>query len=285
MRLSVGIALLAVLTVAGSIWVHRWGRRRDYGRTLVEKNLREANQRLSGELDSQSVELAELSQHLIRAAEEEKARIARDLHDTFGSNLTAINMDLNWIGKRLPAQHAELHERLQRTLRLVAATADLKDEVIQGLRPSHLDHLGLAHALRELGQDFEGRTGVACRVEIAEEFHDLDPAWSIALYRVAQEAFTNIAKHAHASTVQLQLRRESNGIRLRVADDGVGMTETNARRLSHGLIGMHARMRQIGGLIHVGSVPIGTGTVVDAFVMSSKQDTMSGKQDEGFSVI
>ena len=86
----------------------------------------------------------------------------------------------------------ELRERLQRSLQMLAETVELKHEVIEGLRPSHLDNLGLAYAMRSHCREFTRRSGVPCEVTVEEDFDDLDPAWSIALYRIAQEALTNV---------------------------------------------------------------------------------------------
>lgn len=221
-----------------------------------------------GQLDTEvdrTAELSELSHHLIRVSEEEKARLARELHDTLGSNLTAINMDLNWINKRLPPERPELRERLQRSLHLLAETVELKHEVIEGLRPSNLDNLGLAHAMRSHCREFTRRTGLPCEVQVDEDFDDLDPNWAIALYRIAQESLTNVTRHAAASSVSLHLVRETAGIRLRIIDDGRGMPAgTASSRISHGVLGMRERMRQVGGSVTFGSAD--PGTVVDAFI-------------------
>ena len=180
-------------------------------------------------------------------SEEEKAKLARELHDTLGSNLTAINMDLNWIQRRLPEGSREVRERLQRVLQMLADTVELKHEVIEGLRPSHLDNLGLAFAMRSHCREFTRRTGLPCDVDVHEDFDDLDPAWSIAFYRIAQEALTNITKHAQATRVRITLAREPDGMRLRIADDGVGLTEEAlAKPKSHGVVGMRERMRADG---------------------------------------
>lgn len=268
MWLTVGVAVFTtVLTVCVLIGLHTLLRRYVGARARAETALREANQHLNREVEERTAELTELSQHLIRIAEEEKAKIARELHDTLGSNLTAINMDLNWISKRLPQENADVRERLQRSLQMLADTVELKHEVIEGLRPSHLDNLGLGVAIGAHCREFTRRTGLPCEVEIAEDFDDLDPAWSIALYRIAQEALTNVARHARARTAKVQLRREADGIRLRVIDDGIGMPEGAASRpKSHGLVGMRERMRQIGGVVRIESGPPRQGTVIDAFI-------------------
>ncbi len=268
MWLTVGIAVFTtVLTVGVLIGLQTLLRRYVAARARAEGALVEANQQLNRQVEERTAELSELSQHLISVSEEEKARIARELHDTLGSNLTAINMDLNWINKRLPAEQPELRERLQRSLQMLSDTVELKHEVIEGLRPSHLDNLGLAYAMRTHCREFTRRTGVPCDVQVNEDFDDLDPSWSIALYRIAQEALTNVTRHACAQSVQVHLSRSEDGIRLRIIDDGAGIPEgAVSRAKSHGLVGMRERMRQIGGAIRFGTDPVRGGTVVDAFI-------------------
>lgn len=268
MWLTVGIAVFTTaLTVAVLIGLQILLRRYVAARAQAEGALRQANDHLNRQVEERTADLSELSQHLIRISEEEKANIARELHDTLGSNLTAINMDLNWIGKRLPPEQPELRERLQRSLQMLADTVELKHEVIEGLRPSHLDNLGLGYAMRSHCREFTRRTGLPCDASISEDFDDLDPAWSIALYRIAQEALTNVTRHARATSVRLHLDREPAGVRLRIIDDGIGMPAgTRSRSASHGLIGMRERIRQVGGVIHFSSDQATPGTVVDAFI-------------------
>lgn len=266
-----GIALLTtVVTVAVLIGLNKLLRRYVRDRETAENAMLEANQLLNEQVEQRTAELTELSQHLIRVSEEEKAKLARELHDTLGSNLTAINMDLNWIQRRLPEAPREIKERLQRVLQMLAETVELKHEVIEGLRPSHLDNLGLAFAMRSHCREFTRRTGLPCDVEVQEDFDDLDPAWSIALYRIAQESLTNITKHAQASRVRITLSREDGGIRLRIVDDGVGLAEESlGKPKSHGVVGMRERMRQMGGRFQIRRPEEGPGTVVEAFIPNS----------------
>jgi signal transduction histidine kinase len=270
-RVGIGIVLLTtVLTIAVLLTLHRLLKRYVAARTAAQEALQHVNQQLNAQVDERTAELSSLSQHLIRVSEDEKARIARELHDTLGSNLTAINMDLNWINKRLTDQ-PELRERLQRALQMLAATVELKHEVIEGLRPSHLDNLGLGFAMRTHCREFTRRSGVPCEVEIREDFDDLSPAWSIVLYRVVQEALTNVTRHARAHSVQVRLTRESDGVRLQVVDDGDGISAGAATRpSSHGLIGMRERLRQVGGTVQFSRGPGQRGTVVNAFIPNSQ---------------
>ena len=266
-----GIALLTtVVTVAVLIGLNKLLRRYVRDREAAENAMRQANQLLNEQVEQRTAELTELSQHLIRVSEEEKAKLARELHDTLGSNLTAINMDLNWIQRRLPEGTREVRERLQRVLQMLTETVELKHEVIEGLRPSHLDNLGLAFAMRSHCREFTRRTGLPCELEVHEDFDDLDPAWSIAFYRIAQESLTNITKHAQATRVRISLTREDGGVRLRITDDGIGLSdESLSKPKSHGVVGMRERMRQMGGRFQIRRPEEGPGTVVEAFIPES----------------
>jgi signal transduction histidine kinase len=213
---------------------------------------------------ARAAELTQLSRHLIRVAEEDKADLARELHDTFGGNLTAINMDLNWIYRRLPVERPELKERLQRALGMLRATVGSTQEAIDRLRPSQLDNLGLAVALQSHCRELAERAGLACQIDAPEEFESLDRTQSITLYRVAQEALANVAKHARAATVEVELRREREGIRLRIWDDGVGLPEEISAP-SHGMACMRERIEALGGTLNITGARE-QGTQVDAFI-------------------
>ena len=272
--ITLGVALLTtVVTVAVLIGLNKLLQRYVAARARAEGALLEANQHLNHLVEQRTAELTELSQHLIRVSEEEKAKIARELHDTFGSNLTAINMDLNWMQRRIPEEARDLRERLQRVLQMLAETVELKHEVIEGLRPSHLDNLGLSYAMKSHCREFSRRTGLLCDVEVDEDFDEIDPSWSIALYRIVQETLTNITKHARANHVRITLRREPAGIRLRVVDDGVGLAEgATSKPKSHGVVGMRERMRQLGGTFTIAAGPGGKGTLVEAFIPSTEEN-------------
>jgi signal transduction histidine kinase len=272
-----GMALLTtVVTVAVLVGLNKLLRRYVRDRETAENALRESNQVLNQQVEQRTAELTELSQHLLRVSEEEKAKLARELHDTLGSNLTAINMDLNWIQRRLPEGTREVKDRLQRVLQMLTETVELKHEVIEGLRPSHLDNLGLAFAMKSHCREFTRRTGLPCEVEVQEDFDDLDPAWSIAFYRIAQESLTNITKHAQASRVRIALTREQGGIRLRIVDDGVGVAEESlSKPKSHGIVGMRERMRQMGGTFQIRRPEEGTGTVVEAFIPAANSAALT----------
>jgi signal transduction histidine kinase len=212
-----------------------------------------------------ALELAELSQHLIRVSEQEKAQLARELHDALGSNLTAINMDVAWVQKRLRDTEPQLAERLHRALGVLAQTAEISRTVIEGLRPLTLDHLGLDHAMRAHCEEFTKRTGVPCDTSIDAELGQLDPAWAIALYRIAQEALTNVAKHAGATRARITLERHDSYVSLRIVDDGVGIDQAVlAYPQGYGIIGMRERVRQLGGTLTIDRGNNARGTIIHA---------------------
>lgn len=212
-------------------------------------------------LHARAAELTALSRHLMLVAEEEKAELARELHDTFGSNLTAINMDLNWIARRLPEDRPELKERLQRALRMLGETVAAKQDVIDRLRPSHLDTLGVAVALRTLCRELETRTGGSCTVDAGEDFDGLDRGCSIALYRVAQEAFGSLEGCAD---VHVDLHREPRGVCLRIRAESPGFARAVSQSLrSPAFVRMRERMLAVGGTLQVTAEA--SGATVEAF--------------------
>jgi signal transduction histidine kinase len=214
-----------------------------------------------------ALELAELSHHLIRVSEQEKAQLARELHDALGSNLTAINMDVAWVQKRLRDTEPQLAERLQRALGVIAQTVEIGRAVIEGLRPMTLDHLGLDHAMRAHCEEFSKRTGVPCDTAIDANLGQLDPAWSIALYRIAQEALTNITKHASATRAKITLERTDGSAGLRIVDDGVGIKpDVLTKPQGYGIMGMRERVRQLGGTLTIERGLNGRGTIIYAHI-------------------
>lgn len=212
-------------------------------------------------------ELAQLSQHLLSTAEQEKARIARELHDALGSNLTAVDIDVKWVEKKLREREPELAERLQRALSVLERAVAVERDVIEALRPSLLDTLGLVTALESLCEAFTRRTGLDVVPDLDPDLRALPPEASIALYRVVQEALANVREHAQAKLVRVALQRENEHLRLVIEDDGVGIPEDAlADPRAHGLVGMRERLRLLGGTLLLRRGANGRGTVVDATV-------------------
>jgi signal transduction histidine kinase len=201
------------------------------------------------------------------AREDEKTRIARDLHDDLGQLLTAVQMELRWIEERLEQQPdgelaSALTDHAVEAARLVEQTARTVQRIAADLRPSALDQLGLAAALRQEGRRFQERTGAPCEVVVLDEIPDLDGRAAITLYRVAQEALTNVARHAQATRVTLTLGANEHDVFLRVEDDGLGLDDDDLGPGALGLVGMQERAAMLGGEVRFARRD-GGGTVVE----------------------
>lgn len=234
-------------------------------RLATEAALSRTNESLNLLVAARTAELTHLSQHLISVAEEEKAVVARELHDALGSNLTAVDIDVKWVEKKLRDSQPELAERLRRALGVLEQTVEIKRNVIEGLRPSLLDMLGLGIALESLCEDFTRRTRIDCIPELDDELPELPPDVSIGLYRVVQEALANVAKYANATRVRVALHSEAEHLRLVIEDDGVGIPpDVLSQPHAHGLVGMRERLRVLGGAFEIRRGADGRGTVIDA---------------------
>lgn len=216
--------------------------------------------------DERAEQLARLAHHVIRVGDDEKARLARELHNELGSNLTAVNLDVAAVEDKLKTSDPALATRLRRALESLRAVVGLSRRVIEELRPSALDNMDLAEALRGHCEEFTERTGLECTAEL-EDVGKIDRNHSIALFRVAQHALENTAQHARASQVTVFLAREGPRLRMRIADNGTGLPEDAFRRpAAHGLVEARERMAMIGGTFTAGRGDEGRGTVVDVSV-------------------
>ena len=232
---------------------------------LDEPQLRALVTRLEAENNS----LASLTDFLQTNTEREKAALSRELHDSLGGILTPAKMDLAWLEARL-GNDPQVNERLKRLGALIDQGIDLKRRIIEKLRPSLLDHLGLASALQWYVDDACKAAQLSCKLRISDRLERLPPDLEIALFRVVQESIENVVRHASAKVVDFWLDRTERGLQLCVADDGVGIQDlAAARAISHGLAGIAHRVRSVGGTFDVKSKP-GSGTRVEIFVPLKK---------------
>lgn len=216
--------------------------------------------------------LRDLTVRMERTKEEERKRIARELHDEFAQLLTGLKLDLAALGKQLvkgaATSQPELIEKLQSMTTLVDDSIQLVRKVASSLRPSILDDLGLVPALQWQAREFEARAGIPCETELSPNLsqRELDPDRSTALFRIAQELLTNVMRHAHASRVRLALREESTGLLLEVSDNGRGIAEREyVNPTTLGLRGLQERVALFGGTLHIDGDPE-TGTTVRAWI-------------------
>jgi len=216
----------------------------------------------------QQRELRELSARVLEAREDEKTRIARELHDELGQLLTALKMDLAWLRERLPAADGELAARAATMGALLDRTVASTRRISADLRPLMLDDLGLADAATWLVNDFANRSGIACEIEVAGDgaFAGVDGHVATAIYRAVQESLTNIAKHARASHAWVALNAADGQVYFEVEDDGRGIAAGDAdKQRALGLKGMRERVAYLGGTLEVTRAPRG-GTRVSARV-------------------
>ena len=213
--------------------------------------------------------LAELSAHTDRVKEQERARIAREIHDELGGNLTAIKMALAMLAARLDHADQGLRDKADYVDALVDRTIEAIHRISLDLRPALLD-LGLVAALEWQVGEFARQTGVEAQFNANQREIDLDNDQATALFRIAQEALTNIAKHAHATKVTVKLARLRHHVSLKISDNGGGIRAADrAKPASFGLRGMAERTRALGGTLTL-SHASGGGTVV---LIKIKRDT------------
>lgn len=220
---------------------------------------------LVARLQAENASLDSLSNFLQAQAEREKALLARELHDSLGGILTPAKMDLAWLESRLGSE-PQYTERIKRLDALIDQGIDMKRRIIENLRPSLLDHLGLASALQWYVDETCRAARLDCKMRISERLERLPGDLEIALFRLVQESLANTIKHASAKAVDLSVDRTETGMRVCISDDGVGIADLDrARSLSHGLAGMMQRVRSVGGTFDLITHP-GRGTRIEVFV-------------------
>jgi PAS domain S-box-containing protein len=232
---------------------------REEGRQYFTVILRDitVRKRHEDELRQREQELRELSARVLEAREEEKAHIARELHDELGQFLTALKMDLSWLRERLDG---ELAGKAGEMAGLLDQTVTATRRISADLRPLMLDDLGLADAAQWLVEDFAKRTGIDAKIALPETdaFERLSKPVSIALYRAVQESLTNIARHASAKRAWVVFAQEDGAMHVEVEDDGRGIAlEDFAKVRSLGLKGMRERISYLGGSLDIGRAPRG----------------------------
>jgi len=221
---------------------------------------------LEDQVRERTAELSELSSNLQNVQEEERARLAHDIHDELGSILVTAKMDLSWVYIRLKDKDPVLSQKLARAMGSLDEGVDIKRRIIEDLRPTVLDSLGLGAAIDWYVNHTCQRGNLKCELSIDPLDIQLPNAISIALFRVLQEALTNILRHAKATTAWITLEQEETRVTFVVRDDGIGLSSgSEQKKLSHGILGMRQRITALGGQFHIGS-GTGTGTVIRILV-------------------
>jgi signal transduction histidine kinase len=231
-------------------------------RALRETEQRREHERAEERLQRSHDQLRALTGHLQFVREEERTRIAREVHDELGQALTGIKLDLSWLAGHRLVGNSGLRGKIKEMAAHVDATIHTVRRIATELRPGVLDSLGLAAAIEWQAADFQTRTGIRCEVKISATEAIPNQDFSTVIFRIFQETLTNIIRHAKATWVEVRLAQDGHDLILTVRDNGRGITEKEVvHSRSIGLIGMQERAAQLGGVVHFSGLPA-RGTTV-----------------------
>jgi PAS domain S-box-containing protein len=231
------------------------------------KHNEEELQRHQRQLEESENRLRELAAFLQTVREEERTRIARELHDELGQALTALRLDIGWLRGKCGSLGAQATERVAAALGVVEHSIVSLRRISEDLRPAMLDSLGLAAAVEHHVSEFSQRTGIPCRLNMNRDEFDLESNLATAVFRIVQEALTNVARHSGASEVGIRIEQSesgADGIHLSVSDNGKGFSTTNGKK-TFGLLGMRERVTMLGGTLDIDSQP-GQGARINCWL-------------------
>jgi PAS domain S-box-containing protein len=223
-----------------------------------------------------NAQLHDLFWHLRSVREEERARLARDLHDGLGQELTALKIDLSLTGK-LYKDHKPINKKIAVMIKQIDATIGTVKRVCTELRPSLLDHLGIGAAIEWQMTEFEKRTGMQCSVYIKPKGIILDQEVSIAVFRILQELLTNVVRHAQATKIRCALEKKKDMVTLHFVDNGRGITQKQiSKPRSFGLMGIRERVNYFNGKLEIKGIH-GKGTSIIVSIPLHKNNKLKGK--------
>jgi signal transduction histidine kinase len=236
----------------------------------AEEQLRESHQRLRA-----------LSTYLQTVREEERTRIAREVHDGLGQALTGCKLDVSWIAGKLSRDQKQLQEKTRALAAHIDSTIQMVRRIATELRPGILDHLGLAAALEWQANEFQTRTGIRCEVHGDIGDLNLEADMNTAFFRIFQETLTNIIRHAGATQVMVHLKEDDGQVIMEVRDNGRGISKaeiSNAK--SMGLLNMRERAGLLGGDFKISRVPRGKGTVVRVSIPLERPESLNSHNED-----
>jgi signal transduction histidine kinase len=231
-------------------------------RAMREACERAERKRAEAQLRESHEQLRALSAHLQRVREEERTRIAREVHDELGQALTGLKLDLSRLAGKAPRTGNSQADKIKSLVNRVNCTIQTVRRIATELRPGILDNLGLVAAIEWQAAEFESRSGLKCSVQADAEMPNLDPELNTAFFRIFQETLTNVIRHARATRLEVRLSKEADRIVLTICDNGRGISDAEiSNTRSIGLRGMRERAALIGGQVSIRGSP-GNGTTV-----------------------
>jgi len=269
----IGMELMTAFTVALLLVVWLLARRDAQQREARRRSAVEEKRRLESEVEERTAELSELSNYLQRVREDEKSKLARDIHDELGGILVSAKMDIAWVEEHMKKKDPQASAKLERALQALDDGVQIKRRIIEELRPTLLDNLGLSAAVDWQVHEICDRAGLACTIATPADDSTIAPQVSIALYRILQEALTNIVKYANAKSVSIDLGLTEDTVTLLIEDDGVGIPDDAQNNLlSHGIAGMRQRVRNLHGEFAIGRRAEG-GTMIEVNIPQGSETT------------
>jgi signal transduction histidine kinase len=267
-RIVDALIFLGTLTMAGLLighiayvgYCHRFFQGLSIERGAME--LEALNSALNERVRERTAELRRLAEHLQVVQEDERGRIARELHDELGQRLSALRYVLVHARQRFARTPAAIGPNLDEIDRMIAGALDCTRDIVSGLRPPLLDQIGLAATIEWLARRMSDQAGLACDLDLGDD-EGCDPAVSVAAYRVVQESVTNVTRHARATRIAIRLRVSKEDLSLEVSDDGCGFPEPQGNRPTdrNGLLGMRERALALGGRLDTDNAPDGGARV------------------------
>ena len=249
----------------------------EHGTRYYTVILRDVTERfkVENELRRSKAELSEYASAAHTVREQEKSRIARELHDELGQALTALKMDVGWLRGHMPSELGLVREKLDRMELLLNNTVTATRRISTELRPLILDDLGVIAATEWLVDNFRGRTGLECTFEVSDHELSWQDPLATAIFRIVQESLTNIARHAKASSARIEITQNEVAVLLIITDDGVGFVPDESRKPnSFGLLGLRERAHLLGGDALIDSKP-GKGTRIEVSLPLSSQGAVA----------
>ena len=268
----VGVAALSAISLLALFFYLRQTSALKAQQLEIKRRVQAERDRLELEVRQRTAELTELTQHLQTAREDERNRLARNLHDELGALLTSAKLDAARIKSRLAGGSPEALERLAHLVETLNSSIALGRRIIEDLRPSTLANLGLVATLEILAREFAETSGLELHCAMAPV--RLDAPAELVVYRLVQEAITNIAKYAQASQVWLTLGSHDGRVQVSVRDDGIGFNTHAKANSAYGLLGMRFRVEAAGGVLSLASEP-GQGTLIQVTLPESPTDAVA----------